>query len=302
MKRAKIVTVANRKGGVGKSFTAIQLAINSAIGGPDRKNKKLKVLIIDADSQQNTSLYFLKYLGAKTFHQKTMLPVNPNCPNNEVYNITDVFLGHDFVEYPTQCENLFIIPSDGNIDNFREEFNNYPDKKITDSLVQLFNDFIKLVENEYDLIVIDTPPSKTYACQGALAVTDYVIIPTVLDTFTVSQSVPNLIGDIEKINSEYRSEENPIKIAGILPNRLSSIKPNNYEKQNLSELSEKYGKYLHSGFYFVERVAFKIHDLPQDINDFEYMKDKKTADQMRGFYNVACEQILNEIYKDKECS
>ena len=300
MGKAKVITVANRRGGVGKSFCSIQLAINAAIGGPDKKNKPLKVLVVDADSQQNTTLYFLKYLGAETFHEKTLLPVNPLCDNKEVYNITDVFLGNKYMEYPTEIDNLFIIPSDGNIDNFREEFKNHPDRKITDGVIELFNEFIEEVEDDFDLIVIDTPPSKTYACQGALAASSHVLIPTMLDTFTVEQAIPNIIGDIERINKNYRRSNDPLKVIGILPNKMSNINLNNYERDCLKKLTHGFKQYLHNNFYFVERLAFKIKVLPQNAQDFEYMKKKDTADQMRGFYNRVYESVLKDIYKEKE--
>lgn len=299
-RKAKVVAVANRKGGVGKTFGSTQLAINAAIGGPDKDRPPIKVLFIDADSQQNSTAYFLSYLGTTVVHNKVILPTNPLCPDNEVYNLSDIFMGNDFIEYPTQCENLAIIPSDGNIDEINEEYKNHPKQKFLSAIIQTFKDLISLVEYDYDLIVIDTPPSKTHACQAAMAVSSDVLIMAQLDYFNANISVPSIIGDIDLLNQNYRDSDDPINIIGIVPNLMNSKVLDNDEKIQLTTMTTMYPQHFYPNFSFVRRVAFKTTQMPQNPKSFMYMKNKDTADQMRKFFNHIASTTLKDVYADIE--
>jgi len=297
--KCKVVAVAARKGGVGKTFTAIQLAVNAAFGGPDKKHTPLKVMFVDVDSQQNSTYFFLKHFGAQHVYEKVLLPANPNCDDGQVYNITDIFMGNDFIEYPTQYPNLHIIPSDGQIDNFKgTEFSGANEELITIAAAGQFRKLIETVEEDYDLIVIDTPPSKTHASQGAIAACTDVIIVANLDSWNSENALPGIISDIELNNNQYRPQGEPVNIAGILLNKLSSKTLTKDERKHLKAIKAKYNKHLHKGFYFYDRVAFKTTEMPQDPSNFAWMKDPDTAHQMREAYEHIAKNVLNDIYAE----
>jgi chromosome partitioning protein len=298
--RTPVLTIAARKGGVGKSFAAINASVLASCGGPDKDRPPLRVLLIDVDSQQNTTYYFLKYLGCKWVHRKALLPANPNCEDNEVYNITDIFMGNDFVEYPTQYENLFMIPSDGEIDDLRKEFNKFPEKDIVLQTTNQFKKLIKLIEDDFDLIIIDTPPSKTHASQAAVAVSTHVLVMAELDIWNSENGLPGIMSDIEYVNTSLRNNNDPVEIIGICPNKISSKAMTNEERKTLADLIKRYPSYLHKNLNFFNRVAFKTTTMPEDPSCFAYMKQKDTAEQMRSFYNHISDKVLSEIYKSKE--
>jgi|TARA_B110000211_G_scaffold143489_1_gene163763 chromosome partitioning protein len=298
--RTPVLTIAARKGGVGKSFAAINASVLAACGGPDKDRPPLRVLLIDVDSQQNTTYYFLKYLGCKWVHRKALLPANPNCEDKEVYNITDIFMGNDFVEYPTQYGNLFMIPSDGEIDDLRKEFNKFPEKDIVLQTTNQFKKLIKLIEDDFDLIIIDTPPSKTHASQAAVAVSTHVLVMAELDIWNSENGLPGIMSDIEYVNSSLRNNNDPVEIIGICPNKISSKAMTNEERKTLADLIKRYPSYLHKNLNFFNRVAFKTTTMPEDPSCFAYMKQKDTADQMRKFYNHISEKVLADIYASKE--
>ncbi|MBE1302019.1 MAG: AAA family ATPase [Alteromonadaceae bacterium] len=300
--KCRVVSIVARKGGVGKTFTAIQTAVNAAFGGPEKKKPRLKVLFVDVDSQQNSTYFFLKHFGAVQSFQKVLLPKNPDCEEGQIYNITDIFMGNDFIEYPTQYENLHIIPSDGQIDNFKNEYRDMSEDDLAASTVVQFKKLIQLVEDDYDLIVIDTPPSKTNACQGAIAASTDCIVVANLDAWNAENALPGIMSDIEYNNSQFRNMENPINIAGILINKVSSVSMTNDEKKQLRSIKSQWPEHVHNRFYFVDRVAFKTTEMPQDPSKFDYMKSKDTAGQMQKFYQHISESILADIYDELEAA
>ena len=299
-KSTPVLTIAARKGGVGKSFAAINTAVLAACGGPDKDKTPLRVLLIDVDSQQNTTYYFLKYLGCKWIHRKALLPANPDCEDKQVYNITDIFMGNDFVEYPTQYQNLFMIPSDGEIDDLRKEFNKFPEKDIVMQTTNQFRNLIKLIEDDFDLIVIDTPPSKTHASQAAVAVSTHVLVMAELDIWNSENGLPGIMSDIDYVNTSLRNSDDPVEIIGICPNKISSKTMTNEERKTLSDLVERYPQYLHQDLKFFNRVVFKTTAMPEDPSKFEYMKQTDTAEQMRNFFNHISNKVLTDVYKSQE--
>jgi len=295
-RRAKVIVVANRKGGVGKTFSSLQIAFNAALGGVDRNLPPLKVLLMDGDSQQHSSIACLGHLGIPIVHGKAILPANPKCPEKNVYSISDIFMGNYFHEYPTHVENLDVIPSDGNIDELKKEWESTPDDRFLDAVVNQLGATIDTMRDDYDLIVIDTPPSKTHICQAAMAVADDVIIMTGLD-FYCAQSVKMMIGDIEHLNHTYRSEDNPVNILGVVPNNLSSSKLTNDEKAHFMSLQSEFRQYFHKGIYFVQRTKFKTTTSPVHPDKMAFRKDPICMQQARNFYNHIAINSLNGIYK-----
>lgn len=294
--KTPVLTITARKGGVGKTFGAINAAVLAACGGPDKKLKPLRVLLIDVDSQQNTTGYFLKYLGTLMMGRKAILPANPDCDRGDVYNITDIFMGNEFIEYPTQYENLSIIPSDGDIDDFTKEFDNNPEEDIVKFTAMQFEALINAVSEDYDLVVIDTPPSKTHASQGAIAASTHVLVMAELDIFNTEDALPGIMSDIDYVNTHLRNKDNPVSIVGILPNKISSTKMTLDERKCLNNIQEMFPQHIHPSFHFYNRTAFRTTVMPEDPKAFKYMKDQNTANQMRGFYDHLCKTVLADAY------
>jgi chromosome partitioning protein len=184
-RHARIVAVANQKGGVGKTTTAINLATSIALSGR-------RVLLIDVDPQGNlTSGIGLK--GEKspvgTVYEALMGEADPSA----------------FV-LPTQVENLFAIPADRSLTGAEIELvsvlaREQRLKRIADAL-----------RSEFDDIFIDCPPSLGLLTLNALVAADAVLIPLHCEYFAL-EGLADLVGTMRRV----RTVLNPaLDIEGVL--------------------------------------------------------------------------------------
>jgi chromosome partitioning protein len=184
-KSARIIAVANQKGGVGKTTTAINLATSIALSGR-------RVLLIDVDPQGNlTSGVGLK--GSKT-------------EAGTVYEalMTDAEPG-SFV-LPTGVENLFAIPADRNLTGAEIEL--VPMLAREHRLKRI----VGALRGQFDDIFIDCPPSLGLLTLNALVAADAVLIPLHCEYFAL-EGLADLVGTMRLV----RAALNPgLDIEGVL--------------------------------------------------------------------------------------
>ena len=145
----RVIAVANQKGGVGKTTTAINLSAALA-----EKNKK--VILIDIDPQGNAT---------------SGVGVEKNEVENTVY---DLILGEasiqDCIEY-TEFENLYLIPSNVDLAAAEIELIGIPDKEF------IIRKEVEKIKDKYDFILIDCPPSLNLLTINAMTTADTVLVP-----------------------------------------------------------------------------------------------------------------------------
>ena len=182
---ARVLAVANQKGGVGKTTTAINLATSIALSGRH-------VLLIDVDPQGNlTSGLGLK--GERT-------------EQGTVYEalLTDV-RSEAFV-LPTRIENLFLIPADRNLTGAEIELVALPNRE------HRLRRVVDELRGRFDDIFIDCPPSLGLLTLNALVAADAVLIPLHCEYFAL-EGLADLVGTMRLV----RTALNPgLDIEGVL--------------------------------------------------------------------------------------
>jgi chromosome partitioning protein len=183
--RGHIVAVANQKGGVGKTTTAINVATSIAIAGR-------KVLLVDVDPQGNLT----SGLGLK----------GQRAPEGSVYEalLTDGTPGA-FV-LPTTVENLSLIPADRNLTGAEIEMVPLPEREARLKRV------LDPLRGEFEFIFIDCPPSLGLLTLNALVAADAVLIPLHCEYFAL-EGLADLVGTLRRV----RGALNPgLDIEGVL--------------------------------------------------------------------------------------
>jgi chromosome partitioning protein len=269
----KVIAVYHNKGGVGKTTTVINLA--AAL----RKRGK-RILVIDLDSQANTTFA----LGLVKFQDED----NDDIRDRYIYHtiiernkfpISEVVRKSDFCE-----PSIDVLPS--HIDLMEKEQELIQSAAAPTRLVSKLRE----VQDQYDIVLIDTPPSLNLYARIALIAADYLLIPSDLKPFA-NEGLKNVRRFVAEID-EFRESlgRNPLEILGVLASKVPTHA--RFVQYTLPKMEaiveERYGfRLLQSRIFERREVSAAIEhslevgdlDIPNPRSVMDFKPDSQSAQE-----------------------
>lgn len=267
---AKVISLINLKGGVGKTTTTIQLAECLA-----SNMFKKRVLVIDLDPQTNATIALIdekKWLDLNGTYKTIFHLFNDQLEHTNYFSITEAIQKR---VSNLRLPYLDLLSSSIDLINIQDRIKDIPEKSnFTLQPTEILRREINKIKSNYDYILIDCPPSLGLVTQNGLEISDYYLIPTIPDKLS-TWGIPQIIQQIDRI-SQNRSLS--IKCLGLVFTKVEVNKrvhsstmdetklsfPRRFDKLPLHERPTVFETYIPQANktaealdYFTQQVTFK---------------------------------------------
>lgn len=270
------ITIANEKGGVGKTTTAVNLAAGLALRLADRQDAASRVLLVDMDPQVHALLAvaYERHQAASPVSLASLLTETPPPSIQRLIQRSD--------HHP----NLFFVPSD------RAAM-----VRVARELPALMANETRLlralaaVQKDYAYIIVDTPPNTGDLLINSLVAADHIIIPVETSYLGVSGLI-ELQRTIEQVQTHFRPD---LKVLGYLPTMIEEQRVETQEI--LTELQKRYKKLLLPLIHKASDLAY-AHSSHMDV--FTYRPPRtRTSDHIASSSRATQEYatLVDEVLK-----
>lgn len=277
LKRPLTITVANSKGGVGKSTIVRHLSYHLALKG-------YRVLTADMDPQANTTKTMIltrKRINDEyfAFDKTLMRAVQDGSLKGMQLNI---------------MENLDLLPSHSDFENFESlltskfghtETSDPNYHEIESNKINYFKNLLEPLKQNYDFVIIDSPPTASYYTKSSAMASDYVLVAFQTQSDSLDGAKDYISRFLTKLVEEFNAQ---LDVIGILPNQLHSA--GKIDATVLQDAKNIFGE--SNLFKNLIPYAKRIQSVPRiGLNNDQYWDKKLFNDVFEPFTDEFLERI-----------